>query len=233
MNLFYAPDISGESYTFNTEESRHIVKVLRKTTNDLVHLTDGRGFMYVGEIILANPRACEVALIKKEEGTDKRDFYLHIAIAPTKNIDRFEWFLEKSTEIGIDKITPVFCNHSERKIVKTDRLLRVIVSAMKQSLKSFIPILDEPISFKELVKSDFKGEKFIAHFGSTDTNELSKKYFAGTNALVLIGPEGDFSPEEIELAEKHGFTQVKLGNSRLRTETAGVVACHTVNLINQ
>ena len=178
MNLFYAPDIHGESYTFNAEESRHIVKVLRKTTSDLVHLTDGRGFMYVGKIILANPRACEVTLIKKEEGSDKRNFYLQIAIAPTKNINRFEWFLEKSTEIGIDRITPVFCEHSERKIVKTERLLKIVISAMKQSLKSVIPILDEPLNFKEFVTKDFDGEKYIAHLGSEDTPELSKIYTA-------------------------------------------------------
>jgi 16S rRNA (uracil1498-N3)-methyltransferase len=233
MNLFYAADISGETYTFDAEESRHIVKVLRKTTNDLVHLTDGRGFMYVGEIVVANPRACEVNLIKKEEGTDKRDFFLQIAIAPTKNINRLEWFLEKTTEIGIDKITPIFCEHSERKLVKTDRLLRVVVAALKQSLKSVIPCLDEPVNFKKFVTSEFDGEKYIAHLGAEDTPELSKTYSAGKNALVIIGPEGDFSPGEIELAKQNGFTQVKLGNSRLRTETAGVVACHTINLINQ
>jgi 16S rRNA (uracil1498-N3)-methyltransferase len=232
MNLFYAPDISGDSYTFSAEESKHIIKVLRKSTNDLVYLTDGRGFMFTTEIIMANPRACEVSVIKKEEGEDKRNFYLQIAIAPTKNINRFEWFLEKSTEIGIDRISPVFCQHSERKLVKTERLNKVIVSAMKQSLKSVIPVLDEPNSFQKFITLPFEGEKFIAHLGSDKTPELSKKYLSGKNALVVIGPEGDFSSEEIKLAEQNGFVQVKLGPSRLRTETAGLVACQSINLLN-
>jgi len=233
MNLFYAPDITGESYTLQAEESRHIIKVLRKSKTDLVHLTDGRGFLYTGEISSANPKACQIRIVTKEKGWDQRNFLLQVAIAPTKNINRLEWFLEKSTEIGIDKVTPLYCQHSERKMVKTERLRRVLISALKQSLKSVIPILDEPVNFADFVKSGFDGQKFIAHLGSTATPELFKMYAPGKNALVLIGPEGDFSQDEIKLAKQNDFVEVKLGNSRLRTETAGVVACHTINLANQ
>ena len=232
MNLFYAPDLSGKYYTFNNEESKHIVKVLRKTTTDLVHLTDGRGFMFEGQITEANPKACKVEIIKKEAGDDQRNFKLHIAIAPTKNINRFEWFLEKCTEIGIYRITPIFCKHSERKVIKNERVFRVVISAVKQSLKSVVPILDEPTTFHKLVTNSGTGLKYIAWLGDDGAAELSDIYIPGEDALVLIGPEGDFSEDEVKLALANGFKPVKLGPSRLRTETAGVAACHTINLLN-
>lgn len=232
MNLFYSPDIKGDLFTLNSEESKHIVRVLRMKSGDAVHFTDGKGFFYDCEIIEPNPKACQLKLNSKYAGNDKRPFNLHIAIAPTKNINRLEWFLEKTTEIGIDQITPIICDHSERKEVKTERLERVVVAAMKQSLKSHIPKLDHTQKFTEFINHPFAGQKFIAYIDKDVTLELSKAYQQTQDVLVLIGPEGDFSPEEVKLAIGQGFQPIRLGTSRLRTETAGVVACHTVNLLN-
>jgi 16S rRNA (uracil1498-N3)-methyltransferase len=232
MNLFYAPGINAEYYTLPKEESKHIVKVLRKNEGDVVHFTDGNGWFYETRIISASQNRCEVQILKKTEGGDKRNYYLHIAIAPTKNNDRLEWFLEKSTEIGIDEITPIICEQSERKLVKPERLVRVITSAVKQSLKSFHPKLNNQFKFKAFLEQDFNGQKFIAYIDKDVRLELSKAYKEGENALVLIGPEGDFRPEEVEFAKQKGFVPISLGKSRLRTETAGVVACHTINLLN-
>jgi 16S rRNA (uracil1498-N3)-methyltransferase len=232
MNLFYAPEISGNLFTLNKEESNHLVRVLRIKEDDLVHFTDGKGHFYDCKIIDANPKKCVVSVEKKIEGDDQRPFFLNIGIAPTKNNTRFEWFLEKSTEIGIDTITPLICTHSERKDVKTDRLNKVITAALKQSLKSFHPILEEPQQFNSFIKHAFDGQKFIANLDKENELSLLNTYLPGKNVLILIGPEGDFSPEEIDLAKKNGFIPITLGSSRLRTETAGVVACHTINLLN-
>ncbi len=169
----------------------------------------------------------------KSKGKDNRDYQIHIAIAPTKNIARFEWFLEKSTEIGIDTITPIICYHSERKEVKIDRLNKVITSAMKQSLKSFHPQLNNKQRFNDFVLQDFDGYKYIAYIGGEVTDELFDQNIQSKNALILIGPEGDFSKEEFNLAKGNGFIPIRLGKSRLRTETAGIVACHTISLLNQ
>jgi 16S rRNA (uracil1498-N3)-methyltransferase len=188
--------------------------------------------MYKCVITDANPKKCVIKIIEKTIGTDKRNFELHIAIAPTKNINRFEWFLEKSTEIGIDIITPIICHHSERKDVKAARLNKVITAAMKQSLKSTHPVLVDKTSFKALINTQFEGEKFIAFIDSEVTLELGKAYTPSKNALVLIGPEGDFSRKEVDDAIAAGFIPVRLGKARLRTETAGIVACHTIVLMN-
>jgi len=201
--------------------------------DDIIHLTDGKGFFYECKITDPNPKACELSVIRKWEGDDKRNFYLHIAIAPTKNIARLEWFLEKTTEIGIDRVTPIRCDHSERKEVKHERLEKVMVAAMKQSLKSKLPLLDEIINLSTFLNHEFKGQKFIAFIDEEVKTELSKIYQPHDNALILIGPEGDFSRDEIDLARANGFIPVRLGKSRLRTETAGVVACNTINILNQ
>ena len=232
MNLFYAPDIKPPVFQLNAEESKHIIKVFRMKKGDDIHFTDGKGHLFTCQIIDDNPRGCTVEIIKTEQGNDKRNFYLHMAVAPTKNINRFEWFLEKATEIGIDRITPMISAHSERKIVKPERLNRVITAAVKQSLKTWHPVLDGATSFSELIKTDFNGERYIAYIHPEVTLELSKAYTPETNTLVLIGPEGDFSPEEVKQAKKKGFTPVKLGPSRLRTETAAVAACHIINVLN-
>ena len=233
MNLFYAPDIKGEFYTLTTDESKHIIRVLRMKVGDPVHFTDGKGSFYDCEISDPNPKACQVKIKSKYAGEDKRNWQIQLAVAPTKNINRFEWFLEKATEIGIDSITPIICNHSERKEVKFDRLNRVIVAAMKQSLKSKLPVLTPATSFEAVMNQAFEGEKYIAYIDKENDKELSNVYTPGKNAMILIGPEGDFSLEEVEMAKQAGFVPVRLGKSRLRTETAAVVACHTIHLINQ
>ena len=232
MNLFYSPNIVEPISTLSEEESKHIIRVLRKTVGDVVFFTDGKGYNYKCIIVDANSKKCVIEITEKTIGKDKRDIILQIAIAPTKNITRYEWFLEKSTEIGIDIITPIICYHSERKEIKVDRLNKVITSAIKQSLKSHHPKLTEKIKFNVLIKAPFDGQKFIAYIDEDVTLELSKAYTSGENALVLIGPEGDFSPEEVTMAKENGFIPVSLGKSRLRTETAGIVACHTISLLN-
>jgi 16S rRNA (uracil1498-N3)-methyltransferase len=233
MHLFYTPDLDPEFFSLTEEETRHVTKVLRLTEGDRVYLTDGRGNLCEAIILDAKSKKCLVQCGPVIHEYDKRPFHLHIAIAPTKNIDRFEWFLEKSTEIGIEEITPLFCSHSERTHLKTERLQKVLISALKQSQKAYLPQLNEPVKFPEFISKEFSGGKFIGYCETGDEEELQKVYEKGTDALVLIGPEGDFEPEEIELAKKHDFIPISLGKSRLRTETAGVVACHTITLLNR
>ncbi len=232
MNLFYDPDISGQLHTLNKEESKHIIRVLRKAKGDSIDFTDGKGFFYRCSIIDPNPNVCQVQIIETKPGNDIRDYQLTIAVAPTKNISRFEWFLEKSTEIGADRIIPFFSTHSERTTIKPERLNKVIVSAMKQSLKSYLPELSDARSFKDLITEPFEGKKYIAYIDDSVTRLLSKTYPKGKNALILIGPEGDFSEKEVEMAVENGFETVSLGPARLRTETAAIVACHTIQLLN-
>ncbi len=232
MNLFYAPDITQPFYQLSQEESKHLIRVFRYGTGDEVFFTDGRGFIYTCKIIDDNPKHCKVEVLLKAEGNDKRPFIVQMGVAPTKNISRFEWYLEKATEIGIDTIIPFVGFHSERKDIKPDRLNRIITAAVKQSLKSFHPKLEKMMKFKDMIDLPFSGQKFIAFIDDEVTLELSKAYEHGSNAFVLIGPEGDFSRREVEMAKQKGFLPVKLGPSRLRTETAGIAACHTINLLN-
>lgn len=236
MNLFYTPDIDPDNnfYTLNEDESKHCVRVLRMKEGDTIRLIDGKGSFYEAVISDANPKRCLVSIESIHSDPGKRDFIIHIAVAPTKNTDRLEWFLEKATEIGIDEISPIECEHSERAVVKTDRLNRVITAAMKQSMKAFHPLLRELRSFKEVVLESeaFEGQKFIAHCRPGEKRSLKEAYMKGKNALILIGPEGDFSIDEVKFATEKGFVPVSLGTSRLRTETAAVVACHTINLLN-
>lgn len=233
MHIFYTPDISGKNYTLNETESKHGVRVLRLEKGDEITLVDGRGGFFTAEITDPNPKRCAVNVVKSELNFGARNFKVQIAIAPTKNIERIEWFLEKATEIGIDRITPILCRYSERKEIKNDRLEKVMVSAMKQSLKAFLPKLDELTKFSELIKQPFEGQKFIAHCEDQQRDLLKTLIVPNQNYLILIGPEGDFSTEEIELAIGAGFRPVSLGDSRLRTETAGIIACHTFNLQNE
>ncbi len=233
MQLFYVPDISDTEVVLDETESKHAVKVLRLLPGDEVQLIDGKGNFYEAEILEANPKRCRLIILNTTHEFGKRDYYIHIAIAPTKSIDRFEWFLEKCTEIGIDEITPLLCEHSERKNIKPERLEKILVSAIKQSLKAYLPKLNNLVSFKELVlKSDVKN-RYIAHCYDGEKNHLKSESLKSKDVLVLIGPEGDFSPEEVEFAVQNGFKEISLGESRLRTETAGIVACHIVNLANE
>ena len=233
MQLFYVPDISGAEAFLNEAESKHAIKVLRLHNDDTIQLVDGKGGFYKTKISDANPKKCRLKITNTQTDFGKKDFHLHIAIAPTKNIDRFEWFLEKVTEIGIDEITTLLTEHSERKTVKTERLEKILISAMKQSVKAYLPILNEIAPFHDLVSTATCKNKFIAHCNDGEKNHLKNAVEKGEDVLVLIGPEGDFSPDEIKFAKEHGFREISLGNSRLRTETAGVIACHIVNLANE
>ena len=233
MHLFYTPDISEKTYTLNEIESKHCIKVLRLNINDQIELIDGKGNFYEAKIIDPNPKKCTVEITKTINEFGKRNHYLHIAIAPTKNMDRFEWFLEKATEIGIDEISPIICDHSERKVIKQERLEKIIISAIKQSIKAYKPKLNKVMKYSDFIKQNFDGIKYIAHCEEYEKHTLKSNYKTGENALILIGPEGDFSLQEIEFAKNNSFLETNLGNSRLRTETAGVVACHTINLLNE
>lgn len=232
MQLFYIPKITGKIIKLDPTESKHAVKVLRLSKGDSVQIVDGKGGFFEAEILEDNPKGCRLKVLNSTMEYGKKEFKLHIAIAPTKNIDRFEWFLEKSTEIGINEITPIISEHSERKIIKPDRLEKIMVSAMKQSVKAYLPVLNELTTFKTLVSSSKAEKKFIAHCNEGEKRHLKDEISNGDNTLILIGPEGDFSDEEVELAKENEFREISLGNSRLRTETAGIVACHIVNLAN-
>jgi 16S rRNA (uracil1498-N3)-methyltransferase len=232
MHLFYSPVVTQGPNFLGEQESWHCTRVLRLSEGGTIHLTDGLGNLYECMIQIADPKKCVVNVVSVQSEYLKRKNYLHIGIAPTKSMDRFEWFLEKATEIGIDEITPVFCTHSERIRIKTERLQKILVAAMKQSLKAYLPKLNEPADLKNFLSKDFTGQKFIAYCESGEEDELQKMYQKGANALILIGPEGDFSHEEIALAKKQGFIPISVGKSRLRTETAGIVACHTITLLN-
>ncbi|MCA0933786.1 16S rRNA (uracil(1498)-N(3))-methyltransferase [Lutimonas saemankumensis] len=235
MQLFYSPDISNseEYITFSKEESRHIVKVLRKKTGDLLQITNGNGFLYSVEIEQAHDKKCTGRIRNFEEKPRERLYYLHVAIAPTKLNDRMEWFLEKATEIGIDEITPIRCDRSERKEIKHERMEKVIISAMKQSLKFRLPKLNPTMGFREFIKKCDWDLGLIAHCEEGDKTNLRNFLPFKKRILILIGPEGDFSPREIEEAQKLDIKPVSLGKSRLRTETAGIVACHTVSVFNE
>lgn len=233
MHLFYTPDIKDDLYCLNAEESKHCIRVLRLGEGDEVSLVDGQGGFYTGVITAGEVKRCEVKIVRKIDNYGKRPFHLHIAMAPTKNIDRTEWTLEKCTEIGTDEFTMLLTAHSERREIKTERLEKVIVSAMKQSLKAYIPRLNPLTDFKNFVASCKQGQRFIAHCNEGEKKRLDEVYIPGSDAVILIGPEGDFSLEEVKMAVEAGFVPVTLGESRLRTETAGVVACHSMNFMNR
>jgi len=233
MQIFYLPDISGSLITLSEEESKHCIRVLRMSQGDEIDAVDGKGTYYSCIIVEPNPKHCKVSVSRRIEEFGKRNFHLHIAMAPTKNIDRFEWFLEKATEIGIDEVTPLLCLHSERKSVNVDRLQRVMVSAMKQSEKAYLPLLNPMIEFSQFINLASEHTKLIAYCGDFNNTHISKHLIKGSSVLVLIGPEGDFSPDEINAAKNNNFIITGLGNSRLRTETAGVVACTIANSLNE
>ena len=232
MHIFYTPDIEIKQ-ELSEEESSHAIRVLRLTEGDEILLVDGIGNFYKAIITRAHHKRCSVEIVDKYADIE-RNFKVHIAVAPTKNIDRIEWFTEKSAEIGIDNLTLLKCRYSERKDVKKERISKILISAMKQSQKASLTELESLIDFKEFVTRKFDGEKFIAHcYKDTERRLLKDLYTPGHDAVVLIGPEGDFSEEEVDLAISNGFKPISLGTSRLRTETAALVACHTINLLNE
>lgn len=233
MNIFYSKHIiDGKAY-LSEEESIHCVRVLRKSQGDEIVLIDGAGSMYKGLLVELSKKEC-VAEIKEVLNKDKeKDYRLHIAIAPTKNISRFEWFLEKATEIGIDEITPLLCEHSERKKIRLDRLEKILLSATKQSLKATLPKLNDLTTFKDFVRQSQEGFKKYLGWCEEDTEKhLKDHYHPGHNVCFLIGPEGGFSLSEVSQAKENGFETISFGESRLRTETAGLAACFAVNMLN-
>lgn len=232
MHVFYTPDIQV-SNELPQEEAQHCTRVLRLNIGDEITLTDGKGNFYQAEITAATNKRCQVAIKETRYQEPLWPCHLHIAMAPTKNMDRNEWFAEKATEIGFDELTFLNCRFSERKVIKTERISKILVSAIKQSLKARLPKLNEMTDFHTFIQQDFEGQKFIAHCYEGEKKQLKEALTPGEDALVLIGPEGDFSEEEVQKAIEHGFVPISLGKSRLRTETAALVACHTLNLMNQ
>jgi 16S rRNA (uracil1498-N3)-methyltransferase len=233
MHIFYTPNINSNTLILSEEESKHCIKVLRLDVGSLLHLVDGIGGFYDAIIEDAHPKRTKLIIINKLENFSKRNHYLHIAIAPTKNIERVEWFLEKATEIGIDEITPLICDRSERKEIKTERLNKVITSAVKQSIKAFHPKLNEAVRFTDLVSKSTNTQKFIAHCIDGSKVSIKDQLITNGNYLVMIGPEGDFTLQEVEAAVNNNFIPISLGESRLRTETAALEACFEINFLNR
>lgn len=231
MHVFYTPDIETKK-ELPEEEAQHCIRVLRLTAGDEITLTDGKGNFYRAEISAATNKRCLVNITEVIYQQPLWPCHLHIALAPTKNMDRNEWFAEKATEIGFDELTFLNCRFSERKVIKTERIEKILVSAIKQSLKARLPLLNGMTDFNKFIEQDFRGQKFIAHCYEGEKPLLKDVLKKGEDALVLIGPEGDFSEEEVKKAIDKGFIPISLGKSRLRTETAALVACHTMNLIN-
>lgn len=232
MYLFFRDDISHNTIEFDREESRHIIKVLRFHEGSIIHIADGNG--NIAEAVITNDsiQHCVAEIHQREKRERERDYKLSVAIAPTKNHDRFEWFVEKATEIGVDEIIPLVCEHSERKTVKQERLRNIAIAALKQSQHIFLPRVSEPVPFGDFIESKNNGQKFICTLELSKGN-LKDLYKPYSDAVVLIGPEGDFTKDELHEAAHRGFTAVSLGSSRLRTETAGIVACSIINFVNQ
>ena len=233
MQLFYTPDIVPPDYELNEEESRHAVRVLRVRQGDTLWLTDGRGNLYQTRVTGMEAKRCRVEVVRTEAGYGQRSYGLTMAVAPTKNPERYEWFLEKAVEVGVDRIIPMECCHSERRTFKHERALRLLVSAMKQSARTFLPELDELTPFREVVTLSRDAVKLIAHCNMEgDRKTMAECIAPGDNVMVLIGPEGDFSPEEVALARANGFTEITLGDTRLRTETAALTAVMFTAFVN-
>lgn len=232
MHVFYTPNIQT-SNELPEEEAQHCTRVLRLNAGDEITLTDGKGCFYKAVITAATNKRCLVTIKETLPQPPLWPCHLHIAMAPTKNMDRNEWFAEKATEIGFDELTFLNCRYSERKVIKDERIEKILVSAIKQSLKARLPKLNEMMDFEPFITQPFEGQKFIAHCYEGEKPLLKEILKPGEDALVLVGPEGDFSEEEVRKAVEQGFIPISLGKSRLRTETAALVACHTMNLLNQ
>ena len=232
MHVFYTPNID-KAHDLPEKKSKHCPRFLRLTSGDEIMLTYGKVSFYKATITAANNKRCLFEINETIYQEPLWKGHLHIAMAPTKNMDRNEWFTEKATEIGIDELTFLNCRYSERKVIKNERIEKIIISGIKQSLKARVPLLNGLTDFKSFIKQDFDGQKFIAHcYDENDKVYLKDVLNKNENVLILIGPEGDFSEEEVKLAKENGFKAISLGNSRLRTETAALVACHTFNIIN-
>lgn len=247
MYLFFCPDILTRQ-ELPEEESQHCVQVLRSVAGDHIIITDGQGTIYEAEITEPHRKHCAFRILRQEHPAPLHDGHVHIAIAPTKHMDRLEWMIEKCTEMGVDEITPVLCRFSERKTVNEERLQKILIAAAKQSLKATFPKLNPLTPVQDLIRGAVEQDKLIAHCMSDETENAdiqhnyatSEDKYAlqnciqrGHSVVILIGPEGDFSPDELRLALDNGWQGVSLGKARLRTETAGMVACHTALLFNE
>jgi 16S rRNA (uracil1498-N3)-methyltransferase len=233
MQIFYSSYVSGNNALFTREESAHCLRVLRMRPGDSLSFTDGKGTLYEGVISTDDPKGMTVKVISKKRDPFLRSYRLHVAISPLKNDDRFEWFIEKSVEAGIDVITPLICSRSEKRKIRRERLESIILSAMKQSGRCQLPELAEPQTFQNFLQKSIDGKKIIATCDSSfDRISITEAFRQGEDVTVLIGPEGDFTPDEVKAAAETGFQTVHMGNSRLRTETAGLAACFSVSLAN-
>jgi len=245
MNLFYSPDTRGDTLELDPQESRHMVRVLRMKAGEKVQLVDGKGGMYEAVIEDAHPARCKLKILTRLSGPDPLPYVLHIAISPTKSADRLEWFLEKATEIGITEITPLICHRTEKTRLNTARLEKILIAAMKQSLRAFKPVLHAPVTLIEFIGSDHQGTLGIAHCISPDREDAGTpdrtpdrtpeqvhitRLAPDRSYTLLVGPEGDFTREEVRAALDAGYTPFHLGDARLRTETAGVYICAAINL---
>ncbi len=233
MQLFYNPDISEDTQEFelSPEESKHLQKVLRKKEGDSFHVTNGKGWLFKAVLQKVTPKKI-LATVESSEKRHRKMHSLHMAVAPTKTNDRFEWFLEKATEIGINEITPIICKRSERKTVKMERLKKVIQEAMKQSQRTYLPVLHPPVPLEDFLEGPHPGLRFIAHCHEEEKMELKRRIAPDKKITILVGPEGDFTEEEVDLSYEKGFLPVSLGDSRLRTETAAIYACTAVAVFN-
>jgi 16S rRNA (uracil1498-N3)-methyltransferase len=229
MHTFYAPDLSGATYTLPEDESKHAVRVLRLSPGQAVELLDGRGGRYTAAVADANPKRCQLR-ISHHAAVAPRPYFTHVAVAPTKSLDRMEWFVEKAVEVGVERLTFLRCARSERRELKLERLEKIAISALKQSGQAWLPQLDEMTDFTAFVADVAPATTFIAHLEEGERTALAQVAGAGPGCCVLIGPEGDFTPEEIKLALNRGIRPVALGPSRLRTETAALAAVFTVHL---
>jgi 16S rRNA (uracil1498-N3)-methyltransferase len=233
MQLFYTSSVSGNLLLLDEKESKHCVRVLRMKRGDKVTATDGRGNIFEGIISNPDQQRCEITVTGVHSDPGIRNYRIHIAISPLKNPERFEWFTEKCVEIGIDEITPVICRNTEKHTIKYNRVNSIILSAMKQSVKTIKTELNATCSFGDFIRKETTGKRMIAHCSTAGKREsLNDTYARGENVTIMIGPEGDFSHEEITYAVTHGFIPVHLGTSRLRSETAGIVACHSIYILN-
>jgi len=232
VQFFFVPDVNAINIILPEEESQHCIKVLRMQVGDMISVTDGKGNLYEAQIEQAHSKKCGIKIINSFKDFKKRDYYIHIALAPTKNISRTEWFLEKATEIGIDEVTFIKCEHSERKEIKRERLLKITVAAAKQSYKAFFPKINPVVNFKDFLSKETASQKFIAYLNKDNSSSLKKLYQKGKDVIMLIGPEGDFSTEELNKAIETGFAPINLSESRLRTETAALVSCFIIHCLN-
>jgi len=235
MELFFSNNIKDGIIFLDIVESRHCIKVLRKKVGDKVNVVDGLGSFYKGVIYIDNIKECQIKVLNKIENYDRKNNYIHIAISPIKNNNRIEWFIEKAIEIGVDEISFINCERTLRNNIKMERILKTAITAMKQTLKASLPIINDICSFDYFINHNRNSNQFICHLENdlkTNIFEFKEQIVKDKNSCILIGPEGDFTIEEIKKTASLGFNSITLGESRLRTETAGLVACHLLNIIN-